>query len=348
MNSSQQVLDTWQTAATRATGSRPASAVLPPPREKWAGIIKEMDRLGLTYRLEPQFDLDSLDIATRRIQVRENDHVAPKDTVRRFSIQMGQTEFPPIIVTADCWVVDGNTRKEAKRLRDEKFHPAFVLDIVHATASAHELNLLWILGATLNAANGLPLTAAERRKSVEAMISENWKGEQIARALGVNQGVITKIRRELEAQAKMQRLRIPVDKSMSMAGLRALGTPDVLALNDKPYTDLTVLARDAGLGFNEIREIAKEMRDTGSDAGALEVATAKRVELRDRITSTHLTGFSRPPASAILRARLAYATGFIGREHELVERNDEIIEKHLALIDQTIAVLTRVKELQTS
>jgi len=307
-----------------------------------------MDRLGLTYKLEPQFDLDTLDIATRRVQVRENEHVAPKDTVRRFSVQMGQSEFPPIIVTSDCWVVDGNTRKEAKRLRDEKFHPAFVLDIVYATASEHELNLLRILGATLNASNGLPLTAAERRKSVEAMISENWKGEQIARALGVNQGVVTKIRRELDAQAKIQRLRIPMDVSVSMAGLRALGTPDVLALNDKPYGELAVLAKDAGLGFNEIREIAKEMRETGSDAGALEIVGEKRTEMRDRITSTHLTGVSKPPAAAILRARLTYALSFAGREQDLVERNEDMVEKHLGLIDQAISVLTRVKELQTS
>jgi hypothetical protein len=307
-----------------------------------------MDRLGLTHRLEPQYDLDKLDIADRRIQIRENEHVAPKETVSRFAIQMSHSEFPPIIVTSDAWVVDGNTRKEAKKERGEKFHPAFVLDIEHDKATEHERHLLTILGATLNATNGLPLTAQERRKSVEAMVQENWKNEQIARALGVASSVVTQIKRELDANAKLQRVRVSMNGAMTTTGLRALGTPDVLALNDAPYRDLAVLSKDAGLGFNEIREVAKKMKETGSDEGALAVVAETRAEMRERIGHHALTGNGKPPAAAMLRARLGFVVNYVGREQELLERNDENIEKHIGVIDTAITVLTRVKELQVS
>lgn len=315
---------------------------------KWATIIAEIERLGLTWQLDPQYDLDRLDIVERRIQVRSNEHVAPKDTVSRFAIQMAHSEFPPIVVTEDGWVVDGNTRKEAKRKRGEKFHPAFVLGLEHDTCTAQQRNLLTILGATLNASNGLPLTNTERRKSAEAMIAENWKTEQIARALGIPPNAVVQIKREIDARAKLDRVDAKVNGSMSLPGLRALGTKDALDLNDVPYRDLATLAKDAGLNFNEIRDAAKEIKAIGSDHMAVALVAEKREEMRDRIASHALTGNGRPPNSAILRVRLGYVLAFAGKEAELVERNEAAAEKHVEVLDAAIRILHRVKGLQAS
>lgn len=335
---------TLVTTPTTGRGAR-GSAASPP---KWGAVTLEIDRLGLSYHLEPQYDLAQIDIVHRRIQVRENEHVAPKETVHRFSVQMAHSEFPPIVVTADSFVVDGNTRTEAKQVRGERFHPAYVLDIVYETASEHERNLLTILGSTLNATNGLPLTAAERRKSVEAMIQEDWRSEQIARALGIAQGQITQIKREIDARARLERVNAAVNGGLSKTCQRALGTGEVLALNDDPYREVAQLAHEAGLNHNEIREIAKAARETGSDEKALEYLAEKRAEMQGRIVQHSLTGNGRPPVSAILRIHLAYVLKFVDREASLVERNPDVIERHLALLDATIKVLTRVKELQTT
>lgn len=315
---------------------------------KWATIIAEIERLGLSWQLEPQYDLDQLDIAARRIQVRDNEHVAPKDTVSRFAIQMAHSEFPPIVVTQDGWVADGNTRTEAKRKRGEKFHPAFVLGIAHENCTEQQKNLLTILGATLNASNGLPLTNTERRKSAEAMIAENWKTDQIARALGIPPNAVVQIKREIDARAKLDRVDAKINGSMSVPGLRALGTKDALELNDAPYRDLAILAKDAGLNFTEIRNAAKEIKAIGSDHMAVALVAEKREEMRDRITSHALTGNGRPPNSAILRIRLAYLANFDGKEVELVEKNEAAAEKHIEVLDSAIRILHRVKELQAS
>lgn len=315
---------------------------------KWAPIIAEIERLGLSWQLDPQYDLDRLDIAERRIQVRDNDHVAPKDTVARFAIQMAHSEFPPIVVTDDCWVVDGNTRKEAKRKRGEKFHPAFVLGIARENCTLQQFNLLTILGATLNSSNGLPLSSTERRKSAAAMIAESWKTEQIARALGVASGAVVQIKREIDARAKLERLNVKINGSMPLPGLRGLGTPDALALNDAPYRDLAALAKDAGLNFTEIRNIAKEAKGTGSDHMGVALLTEKRAEMRDRIASHALTGNGRPPNSAILRIRLSYLSAFVGKESELVEQNESAAGKHIEALDNAIRILHHIKGLQTS
>ena len=153
----------------------------PIPVRAEPSVITEIKRLGFKFYEEAQYDLSRVSV-DRRVQVREAKHYAPKDSVARYAIQMAQSKFPPIVMTSDDWIVDGNTRVGAALTREMKFFPAIVLDIAWGTASTKQQNELHALAATLNAQNGVPLTAGEIREVTPKFIALGWKAEQIGRA----------------------------------------------------------------------------------------------------------------------------------------------------------------------
>ena len=136
--------------------------------------IVEIERLGFSWTLNAQFPLEDLS-AERRVQVRETGHYAPRDAVGRYAVQMAQSAFPPIIVTADGWIVDGNTRIGAALLRGDKFFPAYVLGADWLGGSTKRQSELKALAATLNSQNGTPLTAREIRTQAEQLVALGWK-----------------------------------------------------------------------------------------------------------------------------------------------------------------------------
>jgi len=307
--------------------------------------IVEIERLGFGWTEVADFDLTRLSI-DRRVQVREIPHYAPKDAVERYAIQMGEVAFPPIVVTADDWIIDGNTRVGAKLRRKEKFSPAIVLDVAFQGASRKQENLLHGLAATLNAQNGVPLTPKEVRAVAQRLVEMGWKTEEIGRAIGLAPGGVTQVKKEIEAAAKLKRVGLDANGSVRGASLRALGAKDVVGLNDVPFRELATLATDAGLNASEISTTAKEARATGSDTGAVDVIAKLRTELGDRIQERRLTGVGKPPVSRQLRQHLGFVTKFAGREQELIETDPKVNETHVEALTNAIAVLTAVLGMQ--
>lgn len=315
------------------------------PGTKSNATIKEIERLGFTYEEVADYDLTQLSV-DRRVQVREVNHYAPKDTVERFAIQMGEVAFPPIVVTSDAWIVDGNTRVGAKQKRKEKFAPALVLEVVWNNATERQKDDLHVLAATLNAMNGLPLTSKETRVVAAKFIERGYKPEQIARAIGLKPASIAAVKREIDAAAKLERVGLDANGSLKGASLRALGAKDPLNLNDVPFKELAKLAADAGLNASEIVSAAKEARKTGSDTGAIEFLEKERQEHADRIREKELTGGSRPPMSRQLRQHLGFVTKFAGREHELIETDPKVSATHIEAIQSSIDVLSTLLQRQ--
>ncbi len=310
--------------------------------------VTEIERLGFTWTEVAQYDLSKLDPDTRRVQVREVGHYAPKDTRDRFAIQMKHSQFPAIVVTSDGYIVDGNTRIAACRLNETPFFPALVVgvDYMGRTTTEKQKNELVALAATLNANAGQPLTAKETREATGAFIELGWKADQIARAIGLRPASVTAVRKEIDAEAKLTRVGMDANGSLKGASLRALGAKDVLALNDVPFKELATLAADAGLNASEIVSAAKEARQTGSDVEQARVLGKLRAEFGDRIRTRVLTGTGRPPVSRQLRQHLGFVTKFAGREQELIETDPNVSPLHLETLDKVIAILTAVKEMQ--
>jgi ParB-like chromosome segregation protein Spo0J len=309
--------------------------------------IPEIERLGFRWTEVAQYDLSRLS-PDRRVQVRELGHYAPKDAVERYAVQMAHSEFPPVIVTADGWIVDGNTRIGAAQVRGNKFFPAYVLDVEYAgqRTTTKQKNELHALAATLNAQNGTPLTHKEIREVAARFIDLGWKAEQIARAIGVKPAGVTQVKKEITAAAKLKRVGMSDNGALKGASLRALGSKDVLALNDVPFRSLASLAADAGLNASEITSAAKATRETGSDAEQVAVLEQLRTEMGDRIRAKELTGSGKPPVSRRLRQYLGFVRKFTGREQELIETDPKVSDTHVAALEESVAVLTAVLAMQ--
>jgi hypothetical protein len=311
-----------------------------------APVVAEIERLGFKWVEDSQFDLSKVSV-DRRIQVREPKHYAPRDAVERYSIQMGHSKFPPIVMTSDNWIVDGNTRVGAALGRGNKFFPAVILDVNFGDATPKRQNELHALAATLNAQNGVPLTAKEVREVTVRFIALEWKAEQIARAVGVKLSGVTAIKKEIEAAARLRKVGLDPNGAMRGASLRALGTKEALGLNDLPYKELAKLAADAGLNATEIVTAAKQARSAGSDTGAADSLTGLRTEMNSRIRDKALTGRGKPPVSRQLRQHLGFVTKFVGRETDLVETDTTVKPMHVETIQNAINVLAAVLEAQT-
>jgi hypothetical protein len=314
---------------------------------KWLSQITEIERLGLNYLEVSAFPLEKVDIEGRRIQVRETQHVAPKESVKRFAEQMSTTEFPPIVMTGDDFIADGNTRVAAARLRKVTFLPAFVLD-PYESATPQVQKKIQALAATLNCQAGVALTVAERRKAVPGLLFLNWKVEQIRRALGLTTAVVSQVKKEVDAKAKLDKLGMEVNAEKEMILLRGLGAGTVIGLNDKPYHELALLSRDASLRIKEVADLAHKMREAGSDEAALEVVARKRREFHDRIIEHGLTGNGRPSNPSIMRQRLGYVIKFEGTEELLIERNPENVRNYLDVLSRSARVLEKVVALHDS
>ena len=307
--------------------------------------VPEIERLGFGWTEVADYDLTRLS-PERRVQVREFAHYAPKESVQRYAIQMGEVAFPPIVVTSDGWIVDGNTRVGAKLLRKEKFSPAVVLDVAWEKANEKSKAELVALAATLNQTNGVPLTAKESREVAAKLVSLGWKTEQIGRAIGAKPSTVTQVKREIAAAAKLQRVGLDPNGSIGGTSLRALGAEKVVDLNDVPFKELATLAADAGFNAGEIGTTAKELREIGSDTGAVDRIQALRVEMGDRIKERELTGVGKPPTSRQLRQHLGFVTKFVGREQELLETDPNVNAMHVEALTVSIAVLTEVLRMQ--
>jgi hypothetical protein len=322
----------------------PVSTALPqaPP-----SATAEIERLGLKWHLVSSYDLDQLS-RDRRVQVRETDHYAPKETVELYAVQMGQSQFPPIVVTEDNWLIDGNTREGALRKRDMKFFQAIVVEVEYAgrTTTSKTQQELRALARTLNSQHGVRLTAKEARDGARDMIDLGWKAEHIARALGLRPTAIGQVKKEIAAENRLTAVGLPAP-GLNGAALRVLGSTDALALNDAPYKALATLVADAGYNAQEIATAAKDVRAVGSEAGQMEKLAALRTEAGDRIRERQLTGRGKPAPSRMLRQHLGYINKFtIENAHEMLETDPAVQETAVAALAAAIPVLISVYNMQ--
>jgi hypothetical protein len=307
-----------------------------------SSAVTEIERLGFSWKEVAQYDLEKLD-PKRRVQVRTAAHYAPKDEIERYAVMMAHSEFPPIIVTTDDWIVDGNTRVGGSLERGQKFFPAIVVDVAWTKGSEKQRRELIALAATLNSQHGRSLDRKEARVVAATLIELNWKAEQIARAIGVQKNIVGAVRREIDAEKKLTKVGLDGNGSLKGASLRALGQTPVLALNDAPYREVALLAADAGLNQGEIVALAKAAKEQGGDVQALELIAKEREEFSERIREHELTGAGKPPVARQLRQALGRITKYEGMIPEtLTETNPVAIESHIAALVQSISILTAV------
>jgi hypothetical protein len=299
-----------------------------------------IEKFGFTWEFD--FEYPTPDPA-KRVQIREEKHYVPREMVMRIAAAMTRREkFPPIVVTKDGYLVDGNTRTQAARYNKYPTVQALVLQDSYEGATEKVSRRLHLLGAAFNARHGRGIDREEVRKAVEFIGQDpTYDGTRIAALIGVTDGTVKSILAEMKARARAESVGIHLNGSVAATPLRILGQASE-KLNDAPFRAVAELAQDTGMAPGELREVIKQMHETKSDDGAVSVVEEQRKARREQIAEYRASGKSKPPAAAKLRQRLGFILEFESNPRELLELNPEVVAKHREAIERSITILQTV------
>jgi len=127
-------------------------------------VLDIVERFGFKWEVEDEYPLPDL---AQRIQIRQEGNYAPNAKVMEIRSAMERGErLPPIVVTQDGHLVDGNTRVTAARRAKMPFIHAVVIDVDFEGSTEEETRRLWTLGAAFNARHGKGINREELRRAV--------------------------------------------------------------------------------------------------------------------------------------------------------------------------------------
>lgn len=298
---------------------------------------QDLDKLSLTvHSFVAEYDLTKI---KGRIQVRNDKHVAPAARVQEYAARMKAEPVPPVLITLDDYINDGNTRVAAAGKNKRGFLPAIVLNISWETATDKEKMRLLALAAKANR-HGEPLDKREKREIVSDAVKQGWTQDVIGMMVGVTPAVVAQIQDEVKAIEKLERVGLSPNGQIGTTSLRALGK--VASLNDEPFKEIVKLATDAGLNGVEIRDLAKRAKDTGSDQAALDVIEKDRAQSAERIAEHKVTGTGKPALARQLRQHLGFLTKNAESADLLLERSELYAGEHLAVLQAANSLLTQL------
>lgn len=176
-------------------------------------------------------------------------------------------ETPLVVVQrGSLRLIDGRHRLEAARRRDQAHITVEVVDIDDALLIAERIRR--------NAAHGLPLTRAERRRAIEALLDRHpeWSDRRIARFAGTAHTTVGRVRRDRPGGAPCQ-----VDTPRMGADGKTYPAPDQLAaahrqvielLGQDPALSDRSIARGTGLSPSTVGRLREQTAAAGQQAAA--------------------------------------------------------------------------------
>lgn len=312
--------------------------------QKLADQIKSV--IGVEPGYEEKFDLLRLD-PKDRVQVRLDRNNAPQFMVDRFAFQMSETEFPPLVVSADDRTVDGNTRERAKRKREERYTSVFVVPLSWDDDRPGERKKLTLLGLYLNNQNGKPLDIEEQQMMVRDALDAGWTVTQIVYSVGIQEKTVRKIRDEMEAKRRFKNAGLN-DGILASPVMRALGEQKLEAMSEEIYKGLASLAIDARYNASEVKAMAASLTDLTSDELRQDRLDRQREAEAKRIADVRQGAVGRPPLAKQLRVRLSWLLDGEAPVEAFVERNTENVTEHLNVLDKAIEKLEVIRDLQAA
>ena len=317
------------------------------PNIRAAAFTDQVEGLNFKYSLVNEYRIDQLDPKKRRVQVRSDASVAPKHTVDQYARQMPYGGFPPIVVTKDGVIVDGNTRITAARKAGMHALAAIVLDV----NGGH--GRLPALAAALNNANGARLKPKEEIEVAVEMLTSGLTTDAIEELIGLPAARVNKAKRIRDAELRFDRVLTDVaDKEQVIASfgpkMALISQPRAAALHDEPWKRFAAFVRDANLNQNECKEMLDTLEAKQSDEDQIAYLTSVREENQVRIREHKLTGDGKPAPARQIKQKLGSILKARGSEENYVEIEPAKAEEYAREIKAAIEVLTTILEAQRS
>jgi ParB-like chromosome segregation protein Spo0J len=304
-------------------------------------VIDLVERLGFKWEFDYEYAVPN---TSRRVQIREEKHHAPKGQVSRYKNALKQGDkFAPIVVSKDGFIVDGNTRSQASSELGYPTIQAVILDRPwEGTGAEHQKvqRRMKMLGAGFNVRNGKGIDNEEIRLLIEFVgEGSGYDATRIAALIGVTATTVTNFFHEKTARERAEELGVRLNGSLSATQLRALGKAKV---NDRPWKAVAELTQKSGMKAGEIDDLVKRSKDAGDDQKALSLIEHEEEVRADQIADYTASGKSIPPAAARLRQKLGTLLQMDADSTSMVERTPGHMEEHLDVLQRSLAILERV------
>lgn len=270
------------------TGKRTVSST--PPQAQLTAL--KVERLGFTgWRfLEDQPLPDPMG----GLQVRDGSSLAPAGNVALYAENMkAEALFPPIVVTADGYQIDGRTRNLAKRSITRKGQTptfdAIVLQENFEDATIALMDKFYALGMVLND-HGEKLSD----KNKEAIISRVWHDGMsqidLARLLGVHPNTVKSVVNAKKARERLAALNETAKSAVDFSTLNRTTLSQLETkggkLYDRPFFETAKVAVAAGLDGAEVRELLGELNELHDEDRQMELLEGVKQQRKLQIDGT--------------------------------------------------------------
>ncbi|MFG2039757.1 ParB N-terminal domain-containing protein [Dactylosporangium sp. NPDC048998] len=196
------------------------------------------------------------------------------DHVRRLA-DAEPGKLPPIIAHRPTHrVVDGMHRLRAAVLRGDRTVPVRFLD--------GDPDDAFVLAVWLNAAHGLPLSAADRRAAAERILGSHpaWSDRMIASVTGLSARTVGELRRARPGTAPQPAGRIGRDGRVRPVDRLAKRRLAAELMSRDPELSLRQVARVVGISPETVRSVRAELRAQRRAVGS--ARQAREPEVRER------------------------------------------------------------------
>jgi hypothetical protein len=231
------------------------------------GLLREWE---LEFEFDAEYPLKKIDAETGETQVRMPEHRAPRETVEEFTTQMrgqlllGRVTFPPLVLTHNGRLIDGNTRKAAATRNGLEVFPVYLVRLPRTDFGP-------MIGAALNQMGGKRLTAEEAYAAAERMMREEYADEAIARTLGRSVQMVRNYRRERRYRDAADRTGVAA-LTVSRSAQRHLA--DVT--HDEPFKAAVELVASAKAAPRDVQELVQDVSSARSERQELEIVDEYR------------------------------------------------------------------------
>jgi hypothetical protein len=263
--------------------------------------VARTELMGFKWKYLPNATLAD---RNKRIQVRDISALAPPNEVARYAAALKQGDLmPPVIVTRDGYLVDGNTRTEAARRAGWDHFQTVQLDVTFENAPEAMVKQLTILGAASNLTHGRGMSRQNVERVIQAVANPGDKAKEIARKLHIPVHTVQQALNITIARERAEGLRIDVsDESRLMGSHMALLGARSVRYTDPVFEEFVKLIRDARYTLKDMKELGGRIEALGSESEKLALLAAERDARHDVIKGSA----TKPAVSARLRQSLGF------------------------------------------
>jgi hypothetical protein len=241
----------------------------------------------------------------QRVQVRPITQLAPPREVAKYATDLKRgDQMPPVIMTADNYLIDGHTRTEAARKIGWTTFPSFVLDVNYSDAPASVRKQLTALGASFNLTHGRGMSTAAVAAIIAEVAYDDDSPRDLAKRLHIPEATANTYLNAARATRRAEKVGVELTGTLTPSHLKLFGGK-AKHFSDDVFREMISLAQDARLTIPATTVLAKRLEGTGTENERMALLEAERAGYHSVITG----GDANPSRAAKLRQTLGFLNG---------------------------------------